>query len=195
MLELNSPIENQLDSKEHDGAPNAPLTGISASPPGALVQLAGWGNFSEAIGPTLSALGFSGLGDYKTARTAGAFVCYRLAPDRILLRSDDATGIAEMMSTRPEAEVAVLDLSHSRWVLRFETTTAAELLARLAPLDFDLSAFPVGSFAQTGINHVGALIHRLRAERFDVLVPYTWMDSIWNMDAIRLARTDINAGR
>jgi heterotetrameric sarcosine oxidase gamma subunit len=195
MLELNSPIENQLESKEHDGAPNALLSGISASPPGALVQLAGWGNFSEVVRPTLRALGFSGLGDYKTARTAGAFVSYRLAPDRILLRSDDATGIAEMISTLPETEVAVLDLSHARWVLRFETTTAAELLARLAPLDFDLSAFPVGSFAQTGINHIGVLIHRLRAERFDVLVPYTWVDSIWKMDAVRLARTDNKAVR
>jgi heterotetrameric sarcosine oxidase gamma subunit len=79
--------------------------------------------------------------------------------------------------------------------LRIERTAAAELLARLAPLDFDLSAFPVGSFAQTGINHVGVLIHRLREEWFDVLVPYTWLDSIWNMDAVRLTRTDINAGR
>jgi methylglutamate dehydrogenase subunit D len=195
MLEMNSPIENQADSKEHDGAANTSLPGISASPPGALVQLAGWSNFSEVVGPPLRALGFIGLGDYKTARTAGAFVCYRLARDRLLLRSDDVAGLAEMMNTLRETEVAVLDLSHARWVLRIEKTAAAELLARLAPLDFDLSAFPVGSFAQTGINHVGALIHRLRAERFDVLVPYTWMDSIWNMDAIRLARTDINAGR
>jgi heterotetrameric sarcosine oxidase gamma subunit len=195
MLEMNSPIENQTDSKEHDGIPNASLSGISASPPGALVQLAGWSNFPEVVGPTLRTLGFSGLGDYKTARTAGAFVCYRLARDRILLRSDDATGLAEMMSTLRETEVAVLDLSHARWVLRFERTTAAELLARLAPLDFDLSAFPVGSFAQTGINHVGVLIHRLRAERFDVLVPYTWMDSIWKMEGVRLTRTDISAGR
>ena len=58
MLEMNSPIENQADSKEHDGAATTSLPGISASPPGALVQLAGWSNFSEVVGPPLRALGF-----------------------------------------------------------------------------------------------------------------------------------------
>ena len=196
MLELSAPIEVQLDAYEHDaGAPNPFGLGISAMPPGALVQLAGWENFSEVVEPALRALGFSGLGDCKTARTTGVSICYRLARDRILLRSDDAARLAQATRTLSATEVAVLDLSHARWVLRLEGTRTPDLLARLAPLDFGPSAFPVGSFAQTGINHIGVLVHRHTAERYDVLVPYTWMDSIWKMDAIRLARTGVKTVR
>ena len=194
MLELSAPIEVQSNAHGHDaGALNPFGVEISAMPPGALVQLAGWENFSEVVEPMLRALGFSGLGDCKNARTTGVSICYRLTRDRILLRSDDAERLAQATRTLSATEVAVLDLSHARWVLRLEGTRTPDLLARLAPLDFGPSAFPVGSFAQTGIDHVGVLVHRQTAERYEVLVPYTWMESIWKMDEIRLARTGVKA--
>jgi heterotetrameric sarcosine oxidase gamma subunit len=191
MLELSTPIAAHVIAAEYDrGALDPSALVFSAAPPGALVQLAGWSNFSDAAEPALRTLGLSGLGDYKSARTVNASICYRLERDRLLLRSDDAGRLRRATDTLSLTEVAILDLSHARWVLRIEGTFASDLLARLAPLDFDLSAFPAGSFAQTGIHRVGVLVHRLAAERFDVLVPYTWMDSIWKICAANLIQAE-----
>jgi heterotetrameric sarcosine oxidase gamma subunit len=56
-----------------------------------------------------------------------------------------------------------------------------DLLARLAPLDVSLPAFPVGTFAQTGIHHVGVLLRRISAEIFEILIPVTWAATIWEL--------------
>jgi heterotetrameric sarcosine oxidase gamma subunit len=187
MLELRTPVGAQFPATSHEGAaPDSSAATISAAPPGALVQLAGWETFSEAAEPGLRILGFSGLGDYKTARIADGSICYRLARDRILLRSSNTVRLVRATSFLPSTAVACLDLSHARWVLQIEGAHATDLLARLAPLDFSLVAFPVESFAQTAIDHVGVLIHRRTVERFEVLVPYTWMDSIWRMSVVSM---------
>jgi heterotetrameric sarcosine oxidase gamma subunit len=188
MLELRTPIGGQFAAAAaHEGAAADPsAVKISAAPPGALVQLAGWETFAEAAEPALRILGLSGLGGYKTARIADGSICYRLAHDRILLRSNNTVQLVRATSVLPSTTVSFLDLSHSRWVLQFEGARAPSLLARLAPLDFSLAGFPVESFAQTAIDHVGVLIHRRTVECFEVLVPYTWMDSIWRMSAANL---------
>jgi heterotetrameric sarcosine oxidase gamma subunit len=187
MLELRTPVAAQFAATSHEGAaPDSSDPTISAAPPDALVQLAGWETFSEAAEPALRILGFSGLGDYKTARIVDGSICYRLARDRILLRSSNTVRLLQATSSLPSTVVACLDLSHARWVMQIEGARAPDLLARLAPLDFGVAAFPVESFAQTGIDHVGVLIHRRAVEHFEVLVPYTWMDSIWRMSVASL---------
>lgn len=188
MLELKTPIGAQFAvAAAHTGAaPDPSAVKLTAASPGALVQLAGWGTFAEAVEPALRILEFAGLGDYKTARIADGSICYRLARDRVLLRSNNIERLMRATSWLPPADVASLDLSHARWVLQVEGARAPDLLARLAPLDFSLPAFPVESFTQTGIDHVGVLVHRRTAERFEVLVPYTWMDSIWRMSVASL---------
>jgi heterotetrameric sarcosine oxidase gamma subunit len=56
-----------------------------------------------------------------------------------------------------------------------------DLLAHLAPLDVSLPAFPVDTFAQTGIHHVGVLLRRTSAETFEILIPVTWAATIWEL--------------
>ncbi len=56
-----------------------------------------------------------------------------------------------------------------------------DLLARLAPLDVSLPAFQVGTFAQTGIHHVGVLLRRTSAETFEILIPVTGVATIWKL--------------
>jgi sarcosine oxidase subunit gamma len=53
-----------------------------------------------------------------------------------------------------------------------------DLLARLAPLDVPLPAFPAGTLAQTGLHHVGVLRRRTSAETFEILIPVTWVATI-----------------
>ncbi len=66
-----------------------------------------------------------------------------------------------------------------------EGEAAAELLARCAPLDFDLSAFPADGIAQTAIHHVDVLIHRLTETSFEISVLRSFAEAItaWIIDA------------
>ncbi len=58
---------------------------------------------------------------------------------------------------------------------------AEEVMARLAPIDFRASSMPVDSFVQTGIHHVGVLIHRTTEMQFEILTPVTWARSVWEL--------------
>ena len=53
-------------------------------------------------------------------------------------------------------------------------TAAEEVMARLAPIDFRASSMPVEGFVQTGIHHVGVLVHRSDEMQFEIFTPATW---------------------
>ena len=80
----------------------------------------------------------------------------------------------------PDAEGAVVELTHARTRLFVEGAMAPEVLSRGAPIDFHDSAFPVGAFAQTGIHHTGVLIHRVSAERYEIDTLRTFALTLWH---------------
>lgn len=82
--------------------------------------------------------------------------------------------------TMPDAEGAVVELSHARTRLYVEGAMAAEVLCRGAPLDFHDSAFPVGAFAQTGIHHTSVLIHRVSQQRYEIDTLRTFALTVWH---------------
>jgi methylglutamate dehydrogenase subunit D len=171
--DLRSPIAGQQI------VPQMESLRISEGAPGSIIQVAGWSDFTTAIEPLMTALGFNGCGDYGRVHAAEDIMCYRVAPDRLLLHSADPNLIAKTLEVISPSAGVVLDLSHARWLLRVEGTNAANFMSRMAPLDFDLVSFPDGAFAQTGIHHVSVLIYRRGDESFDILVPTTWARSIW----------------
>ncbi len=154
---------------------------LSEKQPGALVQLAGWQDFSEASAPALTALGFEGLGNYRTVRTVDKASCFRIAPDKLLLRHQNSVVLHAALEKLDPACSPTLGLSHARWLIEIEGPEVEALLARLAPLDCTLAEFPQGTFAQTGIYHIGVLLHRVSKEKFEMLVPVSWVVSLWDL--------------
>ena len=145
---------------------------VREAPLGYLAQLAGWENFTSSGGTVLRTLGLGLSEDYRKPWRGNDAVVWRIAPDRVLIRSDHLLAITSTL------DLAALDLSQARVRLQFEGPGTAGLLARLAALDFSETSFPVGSFAQTGIHHVGVLIDRLGRDEFEILIPTTWAPSL-----------------
>lgn len=178
MPELYSPVAAVLMPGRHGAVlPAGPGVTLSEGSAGGIVQLAGWSNFEAAARRVTTALGFVDAGDFRTARTVNGIRLFRTAPDRLLLTGIDGTGLP---ADRPgDEDLAVLDLSHARRVITIDGPAAEDVMARMAAVDFRRSAFPVNAFAQTGIHHVGVIVHRLTETRFDVLTPVTLTRSIW----------------
>jgi heterotetrameric sarcosine oxidase gamma subunit len=89
--------------------------------------------------------------------------------------------VAERDLARPALDPAcgtVLDLSHARTVIRVEGADAADLMARLLPIDMRPVSFPEGSVATAGLHHVGVTV-LAREGGFDLLVPQTFARSLF----------------
>lgn len=139
---------------------------------GFLTQLAGWGNFAKTAEDLLRSKALSLPADYRTPVRGGGMTAWRIAPDRVLIRSD-----AELDMVGSQ-EIAVLDLSQARVCLVVTGAGAAALLARVIALDFSEAGFPLGTFAQTALHHVGVLVERLGEDEFNVFIPSTWATSL-----------------
>ena len=152
-------------------------------PTGALIQLAGWrDDFASAAQPILGRLGFAGIGDFTHAQAAGEALCFRIAPERLLLRLASPAAWQAVADAVDPALTPFLDLSHARTVFRIEGADAAHLLARLLPIDFGDDSFGLDRFVQSSIHSVAVLVHR-RADSgavrvFELHVPSTFAASI-----------------
>lgn len=142
---------------------------------GKLVQIAGWDRFATAASSHLAMKGLALPDDYRKANHKGGITVWRIAPDRVLVRSQDALGFES------NDETVVLDLSEARVCLAIEGLGSAGLLSRVIALDFSELAFPVGAFAQTALHHVGVLVERHAVDRFVLLVPTTWALSLTSL--------------
>lgn len=169
---------------------NLPLRGVNSDGAavsvrevdlGYLAQLAGWGDFVSAADNMLRAQALAIPEDYRTPVRRGMMTVWRIAPDRVLVRSD-----AKLDFTSTESVVA-LDLSHARVCLALEGPGAAGLLSRVIALDFSETAFPVGTFVQTSLHHVGVLIERTGEREFMAFIPTTWARSLTDLLVTHLA--------
>ncbi len=152
---------------------------LSEAPVLGLAQIAGWGDFDAAVSPGLNTFGFCDAGDFRICRNANDMRLYRISPDRILIAAMSPITLPEGLQN--ETSLAVLDLGHARTRIAVEGPAAEDVMARLAPIDFRKAAMPVENFVQTGIHHVGVLIHLTSASRFEILVPVAWARSIWEI--------------
>lgn len=182
MAEYRSPLTAVYNRGDYGASTDdGPGVALSEERPGALIQLAGWSNFDAAVAPVLADLGFDAAGQYGTSVAQNGRRLFRIAPDRILITSDSPLPLPQV----PQAdELAILDLSHSRTCICVEGREAENVMARLAAIDFRASSFPLGGFVQTGIHHIGVLICRSAAQRFDILTPVSWARSTWEMTCL-----------
>ena len=183
---------------------------------GGMFQVSGWpGSFEGSATPLLRALGFGGLGDFRTAQVSGTGdpgsgdseagpdgkgtggVSFRIGPERVLVCLGEAEAFWRAAAGLDLSLSPVLDLTASRRIFRISdegsgagpgpgsesgaggsgSGSAAELLSRLAAVDFSEEEFPAGRFAQAECLGTGMLFHRAGAGDYDVYVSRSWGDS------------------
>ena len=177
MPDIRSPLAASLQPGRY-GAEFATGPGLTLSETSvALVQIAGWDDFEEVVLAGLQSLGFAGVGEYRHCLRGDDRQLYRISPDHALIASLSPLDLPESLLNI--SSLAVQDLSHARARIIVEGSAAEDIMARLAPIDFRASAMPVDGFVQTGVHHIGVLIHRTSATRFDIVVPVTWARSLW----------------
>ena len=139
-----------------------------------LWQIAGWDNFSVAAKSALKLLGSQKLGDYRIAQDLSAATVWRISPDKVLIES------SVDLSAFASADLAVLNLSHARTIIKLAGSASRDLLAQLVAIDVTFASFKPGEFLQTSIHHVGVLVHCTGKMEFDIFVPGTWAEAIWD---------------
>lgn len=75
---------------------------------------------------------------------------------------------------------AVTDQSDGWAVLALSGLGAADVLARLVPLDLRLSVFPVGRAVRSGLNHMSAVILRTGDYAFEIMVFRSMVRTGWH---------------
>jgi heterotetrameric sarcosine oxidase gamma subunit len=75
---------------------------------------------------------------------------------------------------------AVTDQTDGWAVLGVSGVGAVDVLARLAPLDLRLTAFPVGSALRSGLNHMNAVILRVGDYAFELMVFRSMARTAWH---------------
>ncbi|WP_179298234.1 sarcosine oxidase subunit gamma [Mesorhizobium carmichaelinearum] len=135
---------------------------------GNLTQLAGWESFDKLADDVLRKQALSLPGDCRSSFRRGLTTVWRVAPDRVLVRSDTALSFGAV------EPLVALELSDSRVCLRLNGPGASSLLSRVVALDLSDTGFPVGTFAQTAIHHVSVLVDRIGGDEFDILIPTTF---------------------
>jgi sarcosine oxidase subunit gamma len=116
----------------------------------------------------------------------GSWTVFRTGPGQFWLIGPDVSDVAVRLAAEiAPAEGAVTSLSHSRTRIFAEGARAADVLRKGVPLDFALSAFPVGGAAMTGLHHTPILIHRVGEARFEIYAMRTFALTVfeWLADA------------
>lgn len=115
---------------------------------------------------------------HDSSRVVGA------APGRILVAAQSADLVMRFEAALPTSDAAVTDVSHGRLILRLDGR-AEELLAKVVAVDLSPIACPPGRMAQTTIDHIDVLVHRLAPESFELWVFRSFAQSLldWLLDA------------
>ncbi|MEX0305206.1 MAG: sarcosine oxidase subunit gamma [Leisingera sp.] len=174
MVEMLSPLKTRLQPGSYGAAGAAGIT-MGTCRTGGLWQIAGWDSFEAAAAPVLDTLGLGAAGDFRSCGQSSEATAWRVAPDRILIRS--SADLSGFMSE----QLAVLDLGHARTVITLSGPAARDLLSQVIAVDTAPAAFGPGEFRQTGIHHVGVLIHCTGPGSFELLVPCTWAETVWEV--------------
>jgi heterotetrameric sarcosine oxidase gamma subunit len=174
MVEIRSPLETKVILGRH-GAGDTPGVTLGARLLNGLWQVAGWDTLDSAAAPVLNALGLQTLGDYRMAQRIGNIIAWRIAPDKLLIEGSGDLG------PYASSDLTVLDLSHARVVIALGGPTARDLLSQVVAINVAQTAFKAGEFRQTGIHGVGVLLDCIGEDRFEIFVPSSWAESVWDV--------------
>ena len=109
----------------------------------------------------------------------GSSRVYRTAVDQYWLRDFSAPQIASLETVLSEESAALIDLSDSRVTIRVAGRSARDVLSQWITLDLHPSVFSVGTFAQTGIHHVGGMLERNGPDDYSFVALRTFALTVW----------------
>lgn len=181
MFKRHSPLDDPIAAGGRAGSAGGRALRLGLLHDWQLVQI---GAFGRATAPLDAALG-SVLGTPLPTSTslvqrAGAHRLYRIAADQYWIVTPDAALWAKISEVVPATAGSVTRLSDARVRISVEGPAATALLGKLVSVDLRPRAFPVGSFAQTGLHHVGVLLERLGPEHFEIFALRTYAASSWD---------------
>ena len=182
MFESRSPLAERLARGGRDGADGARAVRFTEIRGRHLVQLGVFGGAASALSPLVRPITGAALPDSNCDATdSGPHRLYRIAADQYWVVSlEESAGRALERGVPPDLGTVTV-LSGARVCLRLEGPAAREVLAHHVAVDLDLREFPSGCFAQTGIDHAGALLDRRGAERFELYLLSTFAASAWDL--------------
>ncbi len=109
----------------------------------------------------------------------GAARVYRTAVDQYWLRDFTAPQLASIEVVLSAESAALIDLSDSRVTIRVAGRSARHVLSQWITLDLHPSVFAIGTFAQTGIHHVGGMLERNGADDYSFVALRTFALTVW----------------
>jgi heterotetrameric sarcosine oxidase gamma subunit len=114
---------------------------------------------------------------------SGVELAFRIAADQFWVVTPDAARLSALAgAVSPDAgTVTVLSASRTRLVV--EGAAAREFLGRLVAIDLDPRQFPIGRHAQTAVHHVGGLLFRPGADRYEFFALRTYASATWELMA------------
>lgn len=155
---------------------------------GAIVQISGWSNFEQHATDAIRSLGFDALSPPSAATQAGDVILYRVAPDRLWLRSAAPDPQQLMDLTGPN--LLALDLTQARRCLTLVDQSLEWVAATFLDHDLRPAHWPNGAVVQTGIHQISVLAHRRDENTLDLIVPTTWFASLQEyLDTVLCAAT------
>ena len=184
MFDLASPLDQRLVAAIHSGSGGGAAAGalrIGVRSGWQLVQLGAFGGRTDALdAAVLGTIGTALPRSSSQVLRHGQQQLYRIAADQYWIVTEDAALPAALERAIPAEAGSVTTLSQARVRIALEGNAVTALLGKLVPVDLRPQSFAVGSFAQTGLHHVGALLERLGPTSFELFVLRTYAASTWD---------------
>ncbi len=180
MFEQASALEKALAAGGRAGSNGATALRLGMRRNWHLLQLGTYADRTEALNAALLAtLGVALPVSSSAVLRHGRHQLYRIAADQYWIVTGDSTVPAALAKALPADVASLTALSHARVRIALQGSAAVALLGKLVAVDLRPQSFAVGSFAQTGLHHVGVLLERLGPDSFELYVLRTFAASTW----------------
>jgi methylglutamate dehydrogenase subunit D len=148
-----------------------------------LIQVSGWPESFPLLCERLQMLLECRMPDNGLAAVSqGQRSIFRVGPERLWIAGPSEEAPLRAVGADSLGHGAIVtEIGDSRTVVRVAGTGGRVLLNRGLPVDLDAIAFPPDAFAQSVIQHIPVLVHRVRADgdAFDVYVTRDYAVSFW----------------
>ncbi len=175
-----------------------------ASALGADFALGTFGNVSNGVGVHLSETNFGFIGELasfapaktdkvitslrKSLDSKDISAAFKIAPNRWFLSGSEA--LRDAIASKIKAdEASLFDLTNGRSSLLITGEKATWVLAKLFPIDFDHSAFPIESGVATTHHGTFTQIYRSNENTFALYVFRSFARSFWH--TLRIASAEV----
>lgn len=146
----------------------------------ALLSLAIPQGGDKDVAKALKKLGLD-MPDGKLSSTGKSIRAIRSTPDQLILFFKEADAVVPDKVREKLGKVGYLTVQTDNWVLcEISGPDATTALERICPIDLHDTAFPVGAFARTSMEHLGAAILRTDATRYTLMSASSSAQSFWH---------------